>query len=132
MKTRLQVETRFAQDASRYAAYLETSEGRLRADLAIANLQEFLPSPAGARRLRALDLGGGTGAAAIRLARLGMEVTLLDSALAMLELAERAIAQAGASAQITILHVRILAGGVRQLTSLPRPRKGKRLRSGAS
>jgi len=102
MKTHLQDKSRFAQDASRYAAYLETPGGRLRTDLAFANLQEFLPPPTEGVPLRVLDLGGGTGGAAIRLARLGMQVTLLDSSAAMLKLAERSIAAAGASAQITI------------------------------
>ena len=58
----------FGSDADKYAAYLETPEGRLRLDLSFANLQDFLPQPVGS--LRALDLGGGTGAIAVRLARL--------------------------------------------------------------
>jgi hypothetical protein len=33
--------------AAKYAAYLETPEGRLRLDLAFANLQDFLHSPHG-------------------------------------------------------------------------------------
>src|ERR1700757_4231889 len=49
---------RFRSGADRYAAYLETPEGRLRLDLAFANLLEFLP-PA-KRPLHALDLGCGT------------------------------------------------------------------------
>jgi len=53
MKTGVKGESRFEYDASRYAAYLETPEGRLRADLAFANLQEFLPASAGVNLLRA-------------------------------------------------------------------------------
>jgi hypothetical protein len=34
---------RFQTGAPKYAAYLETPEGRLRLDLAFANLQDFLP-----------------------------------------------------------------------------------------
>ena len=34
---------RFQSGANKYAAYLETPEGRLRSDLAFANLQDFLP-----------------------------------------------------------------------------------------
>ncbi len=102
MKTGVKGESRFEYDASRYAAYLETPEGRLRADLAFANLQEFLPASAGVNLLRALDLGCGTGAAAVRLARLGIHVTLLDSSATMLALAERTIAEAGVSEKITV------------------------------
>lgn len=43
---------RFRAGAAKYAAYLETPEGKLRFDLAFANLQDFLP-PA-TRPLRAL------------------------------------------------------------------------------
>jgi S-adenosylmethionine-dependent methyltransferase len=101
MKTTVTGENRFENDASRYAAYLETPEGRLRADLAFANLQEFLPVSAGVNSLRALDLGCGTGAAAVRLARLGIHVTLIDSSATMLALAERTIVEAGVSDKIT-------------------------------
>ena len=45
--------------------------------------------------LCALDLGCGTGATAIRLARLGIHVTLLDSSPAMLDIAKRAAQEAG-------------------------------------
>ncbi len=62
---------RFQIGANKYAAYLETPEGRLRSDLAFANLHDFLPLQA-EEPLCALDLGGGTGAAEVRLARLGM------------------------------------------------------------
>jgi len=95
-------ESRFENDASRYAAYLQTPEGRLRADLAFANLQEFLPPSRGTNSLRALDLGCGTGAAAIHLARLGIHVTLLDSSPAMLELANRTTVESAVSERITI------------------------------
>jgi S-adenosylmethionine-dependent methyltransferase len=102
MKTIVKSESRFENDASRYAAYLETPEGRLRADLAFASLQEFLPASAGVNSLHALDLGCGTGAAAVRLARLGIHVTLLDSSATMLALAERTIVEAGVSDKITV------------------------------
>ena len=91
---------RFQAGAAKYAAYLETPEGRLRLDLAFANLQEFLPRRT--RSLCALDLGCGTGAIAVRLARLGCDVTLLDSSEQMLGLAERAASEAGVCAKVTL------------------------------
>jgi S-adenosylmethionine-dependent methyltransferase len=91
---------RFRAGAAKYAAYLETPEGRLRLDLAFANLQEFLPQST--KALHALDIGGGTGALAVRLAQLGAQVTLLDSSEPMLEFAERCASQAGVTERITI------------------------------
>jgi len=79
---------RFRTGAAKYAAYLETPEGQLRLDLAFANLQEFLPQAT--RSVLALDLGCGTGAIAVRRARLGLHVTLLDASAPMLDFAKRA------------------------------------------
>src|ERR1700759_380963 len=91
---------RFRTGAAKYAAYLETPEGQLRLDLAFANLQDFLPP--NTRPLHALDIGGGTGAIAVRLARLGMQVTLLDSSAEMLNMAERAVREADIPEQIML------------------------------
>jgi len=91
---------RFHSGAAQYASYLETVEGRLRLDLAFANVQEFLPQPV--RSLHALDLGGGSGATAVRLAQLGLHVTLLDTSLQMLDLAKRAAQQAGVTERIAL------------------------------
>jgi S-adenosylmethionine-dependent methyltransferase len=91
---------RFLSGARKYAAYLETPEGRLRLDLAFANLQEALPTPQDS--LRVLDLGAGTGATAIRLARLGFHVTLLDLSPEMLDMATRTAQGAGVAAKITL------------------------------
>ena len=102
---------RFQTGASKYAAYLETPEGRLRLDLALANLQEFLPQAT--RSLHALDIGGGTGAVAVRVARLGLHVTLLDASLPMLDVAERAAHEAGVTENITMKH-----GDATELASL--------------
>ena len=104
MKAGVKNENRFENDANRYAAYLETPEGRLRADLTFANLQDFLPALSDANSLRALDIGCGTGATAVRLARLGIHVTLLDSSPAMLALAETTIAEAKVNDMITVKH----------------------------
>jgi len=90
----------------------------------LANLQEFLPASAGVNLLRALDLGCGTGAAAVRLARLGIHVTLLDSSATMLALAERTIAEAGVSEKITLNALtlpswRTFSDGIVRYHSLP-------------
>jgi SAM-dependent methyltransferase len=91
---------RFKSGVDKYATYLETVEGRLRLDLAFANLQEFLPQPA--QSLLALDIGCGTGATAVPLARLGLHVTLLDVSLPMLDLAKRAAQEAGITERTTL------------------------------
>lgn len=110
MTTSLDAE-RFRRDADKYAAYLETPEGRLRIDLPLASLQEFLPKAA--QSLKALDVGGGTGANAVRLARLGLHVTLLDASLPMLDFAKHAAHQAGATERIALKH-----GDAAELASL--------------
>jgi S-adenosylmethionine-dependent methyltransferase len=103
---------RFHGGADKYAAYLETPEGRLRSDLSFDNLQEFIPLQAKAS-LCALDLGCGTGATAVRLARLGIHVTLLDSSPAMLDIAQRAAREAGVTEKIALQH-----GDAEQLANL--------------
>jgi S-adenosylmethionine-dependent methyltransferase len=91
---------RFRTGAAKYAAYLDTPEGQLRLELAFANLRDFLPL--NIRSLQALDIGGGTGANAVRLAQLGIHVTLLDSSAEMLNLAEHAARASGLSRQIEL------------------------------
>jgi S-adenosylmethionine-dependent methyltransferase len=103
---------RFLNDANKYAAYLETPEGRLRSDLTLANLRDFLPLQA-TESLRALDLGCGTGVTAIRLAELGIQVTVLDCSPAMLDLTQRAALEAAASEKIVLKH-----GDAAQLAAL--------------
>jgi S-adenosylmethionine-dependent methyltransferase len=107
---------RFQSGANKYAVYLETPEGRLRTDLAFANLQDFLP-PQAKPSLCALDLGGGTGATAIRLAQLGIHVTLLDSSPEMLDIAKRAAREAGVTDKVLLQH-----GDATQLANLFRTR----------
>jgi SAM-dependent methyltransferase len=116
MKTADADNERFQSGAEKYAAYLQTPEGRLRSDLAFANLQDFLP-PHAKPLSRALDLGGGTGATAVRLAQLGIHVTLLDSSPAMLEITKRAAHEAGVAEKVALQH-----GDVTRLASLFPPR----------
>jgi S-adenosylmethionine-dependent methyltransferase len=92
----------FRNGAQDYAAYLETPEGRLRTDLAFANLEDFLPRSQAEKSLCALDVGCGTGATAVRLARLGMHVTLLDSSPTMLDIADRTAQQAGVTDKVVL------------------------------
>ena len=101
----------FQEEADKYAAYLETAEGRLRLDLTVAEVEEFLPPVPAAKPLRALDLGGGTGAAAAHLARRGVEVTLLDSSLAMLNIAERTVLKAGIGDKVVLRHGDVAQAG---------------------
>jgi ubiquinone/menaquinone biosynthesis C-methylase UbiE len=111
--TTMVVNERFRNGAQDYAAYLETPEGRLRTDLAFANLEDFLPQSQAKKSLCALDIGCGTGATAVRLARLGMHVTLLDSSPAMLDIANRAAQQAGVADKVVLQQ-----GDASQLTNL--------------
>jgi S-adenosylmethionine-dependent methyltransferase len=111
--TTMAVDERFQNGAQDYVAYLETPEGRLRTDLAFANLEDFLPRSQVEKSLCALDVGCGTGATAIRLARLGMHVTLLDSSPAMLDIAMRAAREAGVTDKLVPLQ-----GDATQLANL--------------
>src|ERR1700761_4356992 len=113
MKTNTPIDTRFQNDAARYAAYLETTEGRLRLDLTFGNLREFLPARQDNHAMFALDLGCGTGATGVRLARLGFHITLLDASPAMLDIAQHAARDADVSDQVTVKH-----GDVSKLSSL--------------
>lgn len=101
-KTSASVDRGFRSGADRYAAYLETPEGRLRLDLAFANLQDCLPRPVGS--LLALDIGSGPGALGVRLARLGLSVTLLDVSRPMLDFAKAAAREAGVTERIALKH----------------------------
>jgi S-adenosylmethionine-dependent methyltransferase len=103
---------RFQNGANKYVAYLETPGGRLRSDLAFANLHDFLPQPA-EQPLRALDLGCGTGATAVRLGRLGIHVTAVDCSAAMLDIAQRAAHEGGVAEKIVVKN-----GEAAQLASL--------------
>jgi S-adenosylmethionine-dependent methyltransferase len=98
------IDERFLSDAAKYAAYLATPEGRLRLDLAFANLQEFLPQSHSRALWQALDLGCGTGETAVRLARRGVRVMLVDSSASMLEIAKRTVHEASVAEMIAFEH----------------------------
>src|ERR1700675_894570 len=104
---------RFQSGANQYAAYLDTPERRLRSDLVFANLQEFLARSQAEKAMCALYVGCGTGATAVRLARLGIQVTLLDSSPAMLDIAKRAAREAGVTDKLVLQH-----GDATQLANL--------------
>src|SRR6267378_3647294 len=99
------------QDADKYAAYLKTTAGRLRSELAWENVRRFLPREASKRR--ALDVGGGTGFASVQLARLGYEVVLLDGSEEMLRIARQQAEAGSVAARISICHAD--AGQLREL-----------------
>jgi S-adenosylmethionine-dependent methyltransferase len=103
---------RFQNGTEKYAAYLETPEGQLRSDLSFDNLRDFIPLLAN-DSLCALDVGGGTGSTTVRLARLGIHVTLLDSSHEMLEIAKRAAKEAEVTEKVALIH-----GDAAQLANL--------------
>jgi len=90
------------QDADKYAAYLKTPAGKLRSELAWENMHRFLPG--NASECRALDVGGGTGFASVRLAPLGFEVVLLDGSVEMLRIARQEAEGGGVTARISFCH----------------------------
>ncbi len=90
---------RFDADPSAYEEYLRTPLGRLRSELSWHNLEPHLPRP-GAPPPRALDLGAGTGALALRLAAAGWSVTLVDGSRRMLERATELAEARGVGARI--------------------------------
>ncbi|HEY9282307.1 MAG TPA: class I SAM-dependent methyltransferase [Pyrinomonadaceae bacterium] len=123
-----EADERFESGAREYAEYLRTAEGRLRLDIAWENFRAALAGanhpaaggPAGAahgaankdaaanvqadephdaRRL-ALDLGCGTGALSVRLARAGWSVCAADGSAAMIEIARESARREGGEKRI--------------------------------
>ncbi|HEV2802635.1 MAG TPA: class I SAM-dependent methyltransferase [Pyrinomonadaceae bacterium] len=105
-------DARFESGAHAYADYLRTVEGRLRLDIAWANFNSVITKQTAARELtrdhagasehegatqphqehatqpgRVLDLGGGTGALALRFAAHGWHASIVDPSAQMLALA---------------------------------------------
>src|SRR6266404_1147205 len=100
--------------SSAHNDFLDCDWGRKSSRLANANLEDFLPQSQSKKSLCALDVGCGTGVTAIRLARLGMHVTLLDSSPAMLDIAKRAAREAGVTDKVVLQN-----GGATEWASLP-------------
>ncbi|MGB4781351.1 methyltransferase domain-containing protein [Candidatus Methylomirabilis sp.] len=80
----------FGEQAFAYRDYLEGPSGRLRQEIAWRRVSTFLEriwnTASGPRRI--LDAGCGTGELALRLARIGHQVVLLDPAEEMLSIAQ--------------------------------------------
>jgi len=83
----MQLGTEWFQEAERHAAYLRTTKGRLRAQLGWINLRGSLP--VNAHGWRTLDVGGGSGRLASRMAELGFGAVLLGSSEPMLVASSR-------------------------------------------
>ncbi len=82
---------RFAGRAEGFDEHYTEPRGRVRLDLVLERLHHSLPSPPA----RILDAGGGTGAFAVPLARMGYEVTVLDQSTEWLERARSKASAAG-------------------------------------
>ncbi|MFE9748762.1 class I SAM-dependent methyltransferase [Saccharothrix saharensis] len=93
----------------RWRAWQQAPWGRLRYTQANANLARHLP-PAPAT---VLDLAGGDGADALRLARQGHDVTVVDRSAEMLAEAEHAFAQAELPVRLVRADLADLPGSVR-------------------
>jgi S-adenosylmethionine-dependent methyltransferase len=76
----------YADLAERFVAHYGTLRGAVRAELVASQLDRHLP-----RSGPVADVGGGAGRQAIRLARLGYDVTLLDPSAEMLARARQAL-----------------------------------------
>lgn len=82
------MEDLYRELAEPFVAHYETLRGALRYALVSQQLDEHLPTTGG---LKVVDVGGGAGHQAIRLARLGHGVTLVDPSQEMLRRARTAI-----------------------------------------
>jgi ubiquinone/menaquinone biosynthesis C-methylase UbiE len=83
----------FDERAEWFDGHYRTTRGRVRRELVSERLRASIP-PAPAT---VLDVGGGSGAIAIPLAKAGYRVTLVDPSAGMLAVAERSAAEAGVS-----------------------------------
>lgn len=97
----------FDQNLDAFRRHQRTPWMKLRYDISAANLERHIPLA----NLSILDAGGGNGVEAIACARLGNRVTLVDTSAAML-------AEARTSAAAGKVDIRILQGGIQDLTKL--------------
>lgn len=82
--------TKFDAGAGAWAAYNREPLGQIRQEVTWHNLAAYLPQvTTGGQPRRVLDAGGGSGELAVRLARHGYQVWLVDSAEAMLAQAQQ-------------------------------------------
>ena len=107
---------RFESGAPAYAAYLQSVEGRMRLDIAWENFLSLINETNAAQTqfdtrstraeetMRVLDLGGGTGALALRFAALGWHASIVDPSATMLSLAADAAREQGLTERITCHH----------------------------
>lgn len=94
----------YAHLAERFVRHYGTLRGAVRAELVARQLAAHLPAPPAA----VADVGGGAGTQAIRLARLGHGVTLLDPSAEMLARARDALAAepAGVAGRLVLVEGR--------------------------
>lgn len=90
------VDDRFAGRADGFDAHYTEPRGRVRLDLVLERLNCALPPPPA----RILDAGGGTGAFAIPLARIGHDVIIIDQSADWLEHARVTANAAGVSVDL--------------------------------
>ncbi len=90
------VEDRFAGRADGFDEHYTEPRGRVRLDLVLERLNHALPPPPA----RILDAGGGTGAFAIPLARIGYDITIVDQSADWLEHARVKAHAAGVSMEL--------------------------------
>ena len=124
-----ETDDRFESGAREYAEYLRTVEGRLRLDIAWENFRSAIaageeadsPSASGAAncdavssvlpdepqgaRGEALDLGCGTGALSVRLARAGWSVSAADNSAAMIQIARESARGEGCEDRIDFFNL---------------------------
>ncbi|MEU4100912.1 class I SAM-dependent methyltransferase [Streptomyces tanashiensis] len=105
-----------AQDPEKFDSAMATWQewqdapwGRLRYTLAEANLMRHLGEGRGEGPLRILDLAGGDGGDALRLAARGHHVTVVDLAPAMLAAAEARAVERGLSERVTCVRADVHA-----------------------